>query len=904
MILRSIAVQGWRCFGNEVRVGRFIDGINVIHGPNGAGKSTLFQAMTRCFLDGHRVGGEEAQSMRPWGRDLAPTVTVGFLHGGEEYRLRKRFLDRPEAELARLEGGVFVRLAEGERADERARQFLRANAPGRGLTDTRHWGLAQVLWTLQGDLSLKELTGDLTGDIRAMLGAQLTGKAGGPLEKKLEDLYAQFYTRTGKVKSGQQEPEAVRLQKKRSEVEDRLSKARQKLELFESMSRRLESLRAVQDQARRRAADFAARIEDARKRAESYRGVQSERGRQAARAKAAEAVAKELGQRIEEIQNCARRLREAREALDRQSAEFPSRKRAVADAEAAALQRKAELEDAQTRRGEVDAAWEQVDQARRYAAALEEASGLETRLDGIRAAQSEAAVLAARRTAILAPDRTELREIQEAFRDQDEADAGLKAVSISLEIVPVRDCSVTLIAGEAAGVQAVRGGTPGRFSGSPEVVADIEGFGRIRASGPAGSAEQYRRKLNNARNRLKAVAAMYGPLTLEQIESLHQQAAELDRQLGLARTRLETLLDGTPPEVLEQRLGALKNALSNACQAHPEWKENPPGVEERKRWAAEVDLNYRAAVASAQNVWETAKDAVAAAEKKESEAAARIMALQEQIQAAESRLSEITADGKSEEDRRREREAALLDLEAARAMLDQAEDRLKAYPEDPSSDVERLEREREQAEKEARNALEQEKLEEGRMANLSLEGPHSLVASAEEELACISSRCARETERMQAVKLLWETYSAAKRAAVERVAAPVEASATRTLERIAGRRLGGIRLDSAFRPERVRPNLSPDPVAVAEASGGEQEQIFFATRLALAEVLATEERPMIVLDDVLTATDTGRLARVMRILEEAAAKMQILILTCHPERYQGLRDASFFDLEKLVEQGS
>ncbi len=87
---------------------------------------------------------------------------------------------------------------------------------------------------------------------------------------------------------------------------------------------------------------------------------------------------------------------------------------------------------------------------------------------------------------------------------------------------------------------------------------------------------------------------------------------------------------------------------------------------------------------------------------------------------------------------------------------------------------------------------------------------------------------------------------------------------------------------------------------VEQVSGGEREQIYLATRLALADVLARGERQLVVLDDVLTATDTGRLARVMGILEEAAQRLQVLILTCHPERYRGVAGANFVDLEAIV----
>jgi uncharacterized protein YhaN len=96
------------------------------------------------------------------------------------------------------------------------------------------------------------------------------------------------------------------------------------------------------------------------------------------------------------------------------------------------------------------------------------------------------------------------------------------------------------------------------------------------------------------------------------------------------------------------------------------------------------------------------------------------------------------------------------------------------------------------------------------------------------------------------------------------------------------------------------PGIAGAPVSIESMSGGEREQIYLATRLALADLLAKGERQLVVLDDVLVATDSGRLARVMRILEEAAQRLQLLILTCHPERYLGLEGARFFDLEEIL----
>ena len=70
--------------------------------------------------------------------------------------------------------------------------------------------------------------------------------------------------------------------------------------------------------------------------------------------------------------------------------------------------------------------------------------------------------------------------------------------------------------------------------------------------------------------------------------------------------------------------------------------------------------------------------------------------------------------------------------------------------------------------------------------------------------------------------------------------------------------------------------------------------------MALADVAFPGERQLVVLDDVFTYTDTPRLARIATILDEAAEQFQIILLSCHPERYRGLQNAQFLDLGKIA----
>ena len=84
-------------------------------------------------------------------------------------------------------------------------------------------------------------------------------------------------------------------------------------------------------------------------------------------------------------------------------------------------------------------------------------------------------------------------------------------------------------------------------------------------------------------------------------------------------------------------------------------------------------------------------------------------------------------------------------------------------------------------------------------------------------------------------------------------------------------------------------------------SGGEREQVHLAVRLALAELLTKDagQKRLVVLDDVMTATDDERLGRVIAVLEEMRSHAQFVILTCHPERYKPLKGAKFIDMANL-----
>jgi DNA repair protein SbcC/Rad50 len=900
VILRSLRVQGWRCFANPVFVGPFADGLNVLHAANATGKSTLFEALLRGLLDGHRVSGREVENLRPWGRGLSPAVTVEFAHGGVDYRLTKQFLDRPSAELERREDGCWVRLADGEAADERVRELLTRNPPGRGLARPEHWGLAQVLWAPQGDLTVPKLSGDLVADIRTALGAQVSGPGSGPLEARIAAAYLRCYTPGGQFKRGKDAPPVVRLRQNLEEARTAQRVAREQQHLFEETARQLEDLHARRAHAKRDAEELTRALRAARAQVETYKALRSEKAQRAERAKAAEAQHGELQQRIEAITAAARELRAAREDLARRESELPALAREVEAREREMARTKAQVEDVRKTRDVIEATAQRAALARRYLEYVDRAAALDDRLRRIATATVTRGHYQHLRCRLVAPDAKQLRAIRNAMKERDDARIRFEAALITLEIVPAQQGEAVVIAGEQTGTRPLAAGVPARIAGSPEVVVDLPGVARLRARGPAGSIAEVRSEHDRAVRRLQALTEGFGTADVETLEALREQAMELDAQIAAAETQIDTLLAAETAERLEAARTSAAAMVMQLRASHPEWGDAPPDAEALRQTAESQRRAFLDTIDVAEAEREQAQAALNLVLEQRAAVAAQLEATQRQERSLAATLATLTHDGQPDAERHRALRRLALAWSAARAGLEEIEQQVADFGDDPSAVVATLEKQLQAAADTATTALEQEKSEEGRLTQLSMQGPYTALARAEEAVARLERETAADELRLAAIRLLHDTVEQCRRAAIAAVAGPVEAAATRTLQRIAGHRLGRVRLSDSFEPVHVEPGTAAAPVPLESMSGGEREQIALATRLALADVLAQGERQLVVLDDVLVATDAGRLARVMRVLEEAAQRLQLLILTCHPERYAGLDGTTFFDLERIL----
>lgn len=901
MILHRISVENWRCFLSRVEVGPFSESINVLHAPNASGKTSLFQALLRGLLDSHRTKGQGVEELRPWGRSLSPGVTVEFSQNGARWRIRKQFLDSPSAVLERFEDGGFVRFAEGEAADRETRNMFSRNPPARGLSRPENWGIAQVLWVPQGELGYRELTGDLVADVRAALGAQFVRSGEEPFQKKIEEAYNQFFTGGGKLKTGKGGTELGRLREELESAKSLKAELERRHSLYEESARAVEDLRARRAQARREAESISAALQTAREQAKTYRGLLIEIESQREKSSSAEARHQAIAERIDSIRHTERGLEELRTNLVRHREELPEREKEVLARESEAAAAKAKLEDIRHRRSEVDHSAERAERARAYLETGETLDRLNASLLRIAELRETLAQLRAESGRIVAPDSSQLRDIRDLARVIDEMNVRIESALISVELVPREARTVQILDGEETGERTLSAGSPFEAKGSPEVVIDLEGFGRIRASGPSGSVEEFRTKRNEAEKRLGESTRAYGTSSVRELEAIAEARDRLDKKAAEIKAQLSALLSGRPIESLEADRLRLEASRRSILEQEPEWEVSPPVWEDLRQEADRIKRDFIRQVETAEAERDSKQTAFAAAATRKTSLFERCEEMERQSASLGQRLKELTQDGAASEEREKQKREAALAWEAAREKLRAAEEALGRYEGNPIDLVENLERQIEAADRNATAALEREKHQEGRLQELSGEGTYSALAEAEERAADLERRVEEETVRVGAIRLLYDTLRDHHDRAMETVLKPVADLVSRNLERIGGSRFGRLRLGENFEPKAMVPRLADNEVSIDQLSGGETEQVFLVTRLALAETLAQEERQLVVLDDILTATDAGRLARIMTLLEESAERLQILILTCHPERYGGLKGGKFVDLELAIQ---
>ncbi len=900
MILQSLEVEHWRCFLRPVRIEDLSPGMNVIFGPNGSGKSTLFEALRRALLDRHDTKGTGPEQWKPWGRDLAPRVSVEFSHGGVTYRLDKQFLKSPASRLHRLEGGRFEPYLSGREADDHVRGLFSHSRPGKGLSKAEHWGLFQVLWAPQGELALWPAP-ELLGHLRAALNQAAEPPSLGPIGAEIHRRFRQFFSETGKPtsKKGSLGARLKRLEREERELEQRVQELETRLQTLDELRAALSRDEAERRLVQRQLQALATRREDLAIRAKRYADLAKERAELEKQADRAVRWYEDLVRRLESIAKTKERIQAATERAARLTEELQAAEKELRTATERAGQARRAYEALRRETGKLEALERRARLARRLVGLQEKVRLLSDRARRATEVAERIEALRGMRAELVSPDRHILEDIEALIQKEQVLEAQREASLLHLEVELLQPADLAPVTGEVVQREPeflrVRGG------GLLEVrLADLA---RIRAWGPTQDLEDLDRVLKDTAQRIEDATRPYGTRDLGELRRLVQEAERLEREAEREAERLAELCrdHGT----LEDLLSALRQseAERDAILAEfPEWSgetPDPSALEERVTSARRQH----------EDVLEEHRRILQEAETRRERAEAEVGRLRDLLEAQERErrglsqsIEELLA-GAEPRDLEQERARAALEADAARAKLEELGRELEALGPDPGQELQRVEQELAGLEAKERKLRDRTHELTGRIRGLAEQGLATDLGETSERLEAVRSELSGLRRRREAIALLHQVHQELLDQRARRLLDPVARLAGNFLHCMAGPAFRKVTLEEDLSVAGVVPRAVEETIEVDNLSGGEQEQLHLAVRLALAHFLAQEERQLLVLDDVLMATDLGRLANIVELLQQLAKdRLQVILLTCHEDRYAGLPDTRYIDLQALRDQ--
>ena len=384
-------------------------------------------------------------------------------------------------------------------------------------------------------------------------------------------------------------------------------------------------------------------------------------------------------------------------------------------------------------------------------------------------------------------------------------------------------------------------------------------------------------------------------------EAIDALKAEVTKRDALSAQLASSVETATAQEgALRQDLERHRQELDDLTAANEGWRsvldEAPANRKRLDEDLAKADAEVKAIQAEATAAAEDAHAALAKAHAEESaKTKARDNAAQH-LQSAENALARLS--GESEAMRTAVEAVDVPSLQAAR---DKKQSELDALPpvEDAPKDLAELERQANDAKGQADSLRHELSTAQGALSQVGGQRIEEQAAQAKEALAALARREHELEVEYGGWKLLLDTLAEAEREDATHLG---DALVKPVSERMAALTNG------RYSEVGIGPQLDATGIRLGEAersfndvSVGTREQVALLLRLAIAEALGS----FVILDDHLTQSDPERMAWLRGLLGEAAQKVQIVVMTCHPDAYLTgdlARDAHALDLTEHVQR--
>jgi hypothetical protein len=889
VILHSLELTHVGRFRETVRLGPLAPGLNVLAAPNESGKSTALHAAARALFDRHSTRSEEIKALQPAGTPLAPRVVVEFETRAGRFRLSKTFLQKPESQLHQQRSGAWELIADADAADQRVQALLQSSLPGRGATKPEHWGFLGFLWARQGELTVWPGLDD--ADVGQRIRARLARVELDPVIEKLRLRFATaaeaIITVTGQSRTGGPLRQA---EDDLAAIEGNLTSLRQtRTELDEALRRfqqsEAEVTRLEKEHAERSAA--AATLRDQTLAAERLR-VQLDAHLQAL------GTSQEKLATVTADADALTRLK--REQSETQAGHAQARASAQS-AEQALHEVRARLDQAQSDQPRHETALQSHRAAHQRLQSLIKlrdlsaaATALAKQLKKAEAASAAIAALETKKTQLPALAPAKLKKLEELAESVHTLRTRLQALGLTVELTPDKKTTVENRTAPESPAQTLPAGKTARLQSPQSLDLQLVGWGRLLIRSGSHDAQAVATDLAQAEADLQESLQQAGVTTLAAAREAFTARKDLEAQLKSATAALEPHLGDY--ESLED----LRQAAATAARrAEAQTKSLVPTEVEQARSRTDLEATEAAqaeSVTAADSALATLNKQLAKLRIEERTASQSAQQANKQVSDHESRARAVEAQAKSIADRYPDGIAGA--KTAAQLAFAQAEARVVATKAELPPDFEKLPERNKRAAaslQQIANDLQARRTDRDQaQATLEIlggQGLYSRETELEEKKTEALLRRDAARARGWCARVAHDLIEHRKQAATKAVLAPLEQRLTTAFAELTGDTARQVFLDERLQIAGIGRSRE-ETHAFDQLSQGAKEQLLLCLRLAVAQELATDEPQVLILDDVLVNTDPVRQDRVLDVLGAQAARLQILILTCHPDRYRGV----------------
>ncbi len=862
--LRRVTVSNFRKFRQPVVVDGLSDGLNIIIEPNETGKSTLLEALRAAFFVRHGTKNQLAQSYAPHGDAVAPEVRVDFEADGVGWQVMKRFLKNPMAEVSSLGSR-----AQGEEAENRLHALLGSVKDTSQRGDPSLHGALGLLWVAQSEALAVTAPSQIVRErVRSTLEGEVGTIMGGTAYRRVRDRidrqFGDYWSPTGQ-RRGRQAEARERLdtaETKAKEAAERLAALEQDFSELEIARARLKVLtRDVADGAdATKRKDLQTSLETARIAAQVLATRRAERDTADAQVIALD----DLDQRHVAAAGAAAKAAQSLATLQIEHSQFQTE---LGTAKGRLSEARVALTTAQAARDaarDALAAGEVLDRRLRRARAIGAARARHTEL----LAYEDQLATARKAGATLIPAKV-IAELEASDRAVAQARAVLAA-----------GATVIQLTGSAPQVTidgAPMGSEPRTITSEVRIAVGGGSILLVRPPAVAASAEE---QLAQALDRERRALAAAGAADLSEARAQNDSARDAASLMKILEARIAAVTPADGELDLAAGSAALKLLVAGLSDQDAPTHERPdlPGLSTQL-------AKRETEVARCEGVHQAALDALRKLEGAETLLATREASARSDFDGAEAQRRAI--EGRSEFPSLTSR------LSATREKAVQAAVALAQAERDASvHDIATIARKIELIDARARAGTDACNRAETDIARLGgiveSEGGKGLAeraVTADEEVEAARIALLSVTQEAETLKLLRDTLGEVQAETSGKFVGPVAHRAKRHIERL----LPGC--EPSFSEDLALDGIMRGGISEAclSLSKGTQEQLAVLTRLAFADILLEQGRPVsLILDDPLVYSDDARLDLMSDILADAAGRMQVILFTCRDRAFRHL----------------